>query len=622
MFLLWRNLSRVLVRTGVSWPRIGIKQNYVPLSRIPVRCLHHESWDSITTDFNSFPYYLSPSTKDALILSTYAHLKRPQLASKFADVSSTGSARVLLRGEEGSEIYQEQLVRALAKHLQVPLLVFDPENATQSSGDEDAVDQLMKRRREAASASLNKLPDANQPAPPAQPAQPAQPVPPAAAMPTSPPPPPVHAKRGRKRRTAPTVVVVPQMVTAPPSNNSQTREDSDDDSDDDEDDEDDDEDDDDDDDDDDMGVFDAEMHAAAADAEYAEHVMGALRSFMDEAATHAPCLILLKDITRLMTISDAAAAMNDLLLQAKFSHAVVATSVMGPENDPSILRTIQEHAAASRDIARRQQPHNSEDESGASAAMFGSLFPIVLDLPPPPPGSAAVEFSEQLRRDRANLTHTRSVARLQRVLQANNMTVGGDLNTLRFPAKTVVPFNMTEQIALYALSQHLSRSDAVSADASTVELPLDALQFAIDVIQGSAQQTVSVKTSKLKDLILNQHEQKLCASVVSPTDIDIGFRDIGALEPIKQTLRELVMLPLRRPDLFQRGQLKRSVAGVLLFGPPGTGKTMLAKAVAAESGATFISTWQTISQIHVFAIMQMLPCPNSCPNGSETVRKW
>lgn len=67
------------------------------------------------------------------------------------------------------------------------------------------------------------------------------------------------------------------------------------------------------------------------------------------------------------------------------------------------------------------------------------------------------------------------------------------------------------------------------------------------------------------------------------------FDSIGGLDPIKQALYELVILPLRRPDLFSRGKLLSPQKGVLLYGPPGTGKTMLAKAIAKQSGAVFIN---------------------------------
>ncbi|KAI3762367.1 hypothetical protein L1987_52796 [Smallanthus sonchifolius] len=87
----------------------------------------------------------------------------------------------------------------------------------------------------------------------------------------------------------------------------------------------------------------------------------------------------------------------------------------------------------------------------------------------------------------------------------------------------------------------------------------------------------------------NSYEDVIACNVINPDHIDVEFNSIGGLESIKQSLYELVILPLRRPELFSYGKLLGPQKGVLLYGPPGTGKTMLAKAIAKESGAVFIN---------------------------------
>lgn len=93
----------------------------------------------------------------------------------------------------------------------------------------------------------------------------------------------------------------------------------------------------------------------------------------------------------------------------------------------------------------------------------------------------------------------------------------------------------------------------------------------------------------LERVELNSYERSVLASVVTPFEIDVQFSDIGGLEDVIEELTESVIYPLTTPELYTQNSLLEAPKGVLLYGPPGCGKTMIAKALAKESGANFIS---------------------------------
>merc|ERR1712147_486771 len=69
---------------------------------------------------------------------------------------------------------------------------------------------------------------------------------------------------------------------------------------------------------------------------------------------------------------------------------------------------------------------------------------------------------------------------------------------------------------------------------------------------------------------------------------NVTWEDIGGLEEVKKDLREMILYPIDHPDKFEKFGMKPS-KGVLFYGPPGCGKTLMAKAVANECAANFIS---------------------------------
>eukprot|EP01025_Chloroclados_australasicus_P012968 TRINITY_DN16199_c0_g1_i5.p1 TRINITY_DN16199_c0_g1~~TRINITY_DN16199_c0_g1_i5.p1 ORF type:complete len:979 (-),score=131.24 TRINITY_DN16199_c0_g1_i5:1859-4795(-) len=90
------------------------------------------------------------------------------------------------------------------------------------------------------------------------------------------------------------------------------------------------------------------------------------------------------------------------------------------------------------------------------------------------------------------------------------------------------------------------------------------------------------------DSAINKFENPSALRDIAVEVPDTCWEDIGGLEDVKRKLKELVQYPIEFPDLYSKFGRKPS-KGLLLFGPPGCGKTLLAKAVAKECQANFIS---------------------------------
>ena len=86
-------------------------------------------------------------------------------------------------------------------------------------------------------------------------------------------------------------------------------------------------------------------------------------------------------------------------------------------------------------------------------------------------------------------------------------------------------------------------------------------------------------------------ETKRLFDMVSDTIItqkpDVSWKDVAGLHNVKQALREAIVLPIVQPGIFKGA--RKPWTGILLFGPPGCGKTLMAKAAANECQATFYS---------------------------------
>ncbi|XP_029296430.1 outer mitochondrial transmembrane helix translocase isoform X2 [Cottoperca gobio] len=88
---------------------------------------------------------------------------------------------------------------------------------------------------------------------------------------------------------------------------------------------------------------------------------------------------------------------------------------------------------------------------------------------------------------------------------------------------------------------------------------------------------------------LTDYEMNIASHLVDPHSMKVTWRDIAGLDEIINELQDTVILPFQKRHLLTGSKLFQPPKGVLLFGPPGCGKTMIAKATAKASGCKFIN---------------------------------
>ena len=142
----------------------------------------------------------------------------------------------------------------------------------------------------------------------------------------------------------------------------------------------------------------------------------------------------------------------------------------------------------------------------------------------------------------------------------------------------------TEKIAAEGLQEYMAYNylNHVFTTGDTISLSTQ---------MGSKVQFVITSTKPSKPVIVTEKTVFKLGPMTKTVDTTIPritYDELGGLKNEVQKIREMVELPMRHPELFEKIGVE-APKGVLLYGPPGTGKTLLAKAVAGETNAHFIS---------------------------------
>ncbi|PON72168.1 Spastin [Trema orientale] len=572
--------------------------------------------NNIDVSFDNFPYYLSENTKNVLIAASFIHLKHKEHA-KYTSQLSTVNPRILLSGPAGSEIYQEMLAKALANYFGAKLLIFDSHSFLAGLSSKEA--ELLKDEKTCTCTKQSLVPtdtsktldqSTNEAETPSSSnGLESQTKLESDNVPSSSGPSKNYLfKRGDRIRynggASGGLYGAASSSRGPPNGtrgkiillfegNPLSK----------------------------VGVrFDKPIpdgvdlgglcelghgfFCNAADLrlentgveELDKLLINTLFKAVHSESRNSPFILFMKDAEKsLVGNSDSYSSFKSRLEKLPDNVVVIGshtqTDNRKEKSHPGglLFTKFGSNQTALLDLAFPDsfgRLHDRGKEVPKATKHLSKLFPNKVTIHLPQDEALLVSWKQQLDRDAETLKMKGNLNHLRTVLNRSGMECEG-LETLCIKDQTLTN-ESAEKVVGWALSHHLMQNAEADADARLV-LSGESIQYGIGILQAIQNESKSLKKS-LKDVLTeNEFEKRLLADVIPPSDIGVTFDDIGALENVKDTLKELVMLPLQRPELFCKGQLTKPCKGILLFGPPGTGKTMLAKAVATEAGANFIN---------------------------------
>ncbi|KAG0476234.1 hypothetical protein HPP92_013075 [Vanilla planifolia] len=217
---------------------------------------------------------------------------------------------------------------------------------------------------------------------------------------------------------------------------------------------------------------------------------------------------------------------------------------------------------------------------------ISKLFPNSVIVQLPKEEEQLRIFNKQIEEDKKIINSRNNIIELHKVLEEHDLSCM-DLLHLKTDG-VILTKQKAEKVIGWARNHYLSSVFLPSINNGRLQIPCQSFEVAFSRLM--EQESAAKKPSQsIKNLAKDEYESNFVSAVVPSDEIGVRFDDIGALEDVKRSLNELVILPMRRPELFSHGNLLRPCKGILLFGPPGTGKTLLAKALATEAGANFIN---------------------------------